>query len=93
MFARSVKDALNELAEASGITSNQACLERSSTALLHDPKDGESLVRALGSVEPDQDATHDMLQILTAALDGARMAQEGGQARGGVLIAMFEDTQ
>jgi len=33
-----------------------------------------------------------MLQILTAALDGARMAQEGGQARGGVLIAMYEET-
>ena len=28
MFARSVVDALNELAEASGITSNQASLDR-----------------------------------------------------------------
>jgi hypothetical protein len=74
MFALSVVDALNELAEASGITSNQACLERSSTALLHNPEDRESLVRALDSVEPDQDAIHDMLQILTSALDRARMA-------------------
>ncbi|KHA53125.1 hypothetical protein [Sulfitobacter geojensis] len=92
MFARSIKNALNELAEASDITSNQASLERSSTALLHDPEHGESLVRALGSIEPDQNAINEMLQVLTSALDGARMAQEGGQARGGVLIARLEGT-
>lgn len=73
MFARSVEDALNELAEASVITSNQACLERCSTALLRDPGDGDSLVRALGGAEQGQGAVDDMLQILTATLDGARM--------------------
>jgi len=92
MFARSIKDALSELAEATGISFNQTCLERSSTALLHHPEDGESLVHTLGSAERDQDAVDDMLQILSAALDGARMAQEGGQARGSVLIATFEET-
>jgi hypothetical protein len=87
MFARSVEDALNQLAEASAITSSQACLERSSTALLHDPGDGDSLVRALGSAEQGQGAVDDMLQILTATLDGA----DGAGRRSGTRRGSYRD--
>jgi hypothetical protein len=42
------------------------------------------------SSDSAQDRVDDLLEILSAALECARMAQEKGQARGGVLIAALE---
>ncbi len=90
MLARSIKTALAELAGAPGIETVSACLDRVSAALIQAPKDAAALVLALGHAEGDDKADDDLLQILSAALDGARMAQENGQARGGALIAALE---
>ena len=90
MLAYSVKTAMAELAGAPDINAVQACMDRVSAALLQAPQDGAALVRALGSAGEDDDPENDLLQILSAALDGARMTQEKGQARGGVLIAALE---
>ncbi len=90
MFARSIDTALTELADAPNIEAAQICLDRSSAAILQIPEDGATLVRALGGAEQVQDRVDDLLEILSAALECARMAQEKGQARGGVLIAALE---
>ena len=90
MLARSVKTALAELAGAPGIEAVQACLHRVSAALLRTPQDGAALVAVLGSAGAADDAADDLVQILSAALDSARMTQENGQARGGVLIAALD---
>jgi hypothetical protein len=90
MLARSIKTALAELAGAPGFETVRACLDRVSASLIQTPKDAVALVLALGHAEDDDKADDDLLQILSAALDGARMTQEKGQARGGALIAALE---
>jgi yecA family protein len=90
MLANSVKTAMAALAGAPDVNAARACMDRVSAALLQAPQDGAALVRTLGSTAEDDTPQNDLLQILSAALDGARMAQEKGQAHGGVLIAALE---
>jgi yecA family protein len=92
MFAPSIETALARLADSPGVAATQACLDRSSATLMQIPEDGNALVRALGGAEQVHDKIDDLLQILSAALEGAQMTQEKGQARGGVLIAALEKT-
>ena len=90
MLADCVNTAMAELAGAPDISAARACLDRVGAALLQAPQDGAALVRALGRAGEDDDLESDLQQILSAALDSARMAQEKGRARGGVLIAALE---
>jgi len=90
MLADSVTAAMAELAGAADGNAARACLDRVGVALLQAPQDGAALVCALGRAGEDDDPESDLLQILSAVLDGARMAQEKGQARGGALIAALE---
>jgi hypothetical protein len=91
MLARSVKAALAELAGAPGIEAVRACLDHVTVVLIQTPKDAATPIRTLGCADEKDDVAEDLLQILSAALDGARMAQENGQARGGDLIATLEN--
>ncbi|OSP53727.1 UPF0149 family protein [Pseudoruegeria sp. SK021] len=87
MLAHSVTTALATLATAPDADHARACLDHVSAALIRAPEDAVAIVKVLGASDHDDGQDDPLAEILSAALDVARMAQEKDQARGEVLIA------
>ncbi|PTX41317.1 yecA family protein [Gemmobacter caeni] len=85
--------ALAALAQAGGdgFGARRDILERFSFDLLHRPALGGQIVARLCAIDDPSPKDEDLLDLLGAGLDAARIACENGKARGQAFLAAVED--
>lgn len=78
-------------AGADGFGARRDVLERMSFDLLHRPALGGQIVAQLCAIETPSPKDEDLLDLLGAGLDAARIARENGKARGQTFLKTVED--
>ena len=86
-------EALAALAEVgrSGYEARRAILDRLSAYLLQYPALGGQIVARLCAIDAPSPKDEDLLDLLGAGLDAARIARENGKARGQAFLEATED--
>ncbi len=87
-----IDEVLAALAQAGsdGFGARREILERASFDLLHRPALGSQIVARLCAIDDRSPKDEDLLDLLGAGLDAARIAQENGKARGQALLDALE---